>query len=108
METLKVGQLIRPSLDIRDRFGNPAAVDGVPVWSGPTDPSHGVLEVATDGMSAIFRARGVGQGSVTVTVDADLGEGIRQVTGILSYTVLAAEATVVGFNVGPAEEDPGA
>lgn len=108
METLKVGQLIRPALDVRDRFGNPAAVDGVPAWTPPTSPTHGILEVAADGMSAIFRARGTGQGSFTVTCDADLGEGVRSITGILSYTVLAAEATVINFNVGPAEEDPSA
>ena len=106
-EVLKVGQLIRPSLDIRDRFDNPANVDGVPVWT-LSDPTLGILEVAPDGMSAIFRARRTGQGQINVAADADLGEGVRQITGVLDLTVLAAEATLIRFSVGPAEEDPSA
>jgi hypothetical protein len=106
-EVLQVGQLIRPSIDIRDRFENPAAVDGVPVWT-LSDPTLGILEPAADGMSAVFRARRVGTGQVNVTADANLGEGVRTITGVLDVTVLAAEAQVVRFNVPPPELDPSA
>jgi hypothetical protein len=104
-EVIRVGQLIRPSIAITDRFGNPAAVDGVPAWT-VSDPTLGVLEVAVDGMSAIFRARRTGQGQINVAVDADLGEGVQTITGVLDVTILPAAAAVIQFNVPPAEEDP--
>lgn len=81
-----------------DRFGNPAAVEGAPSWEveGPLD-----IEVAEGGMSAVVKTNGTaGTGQVSVTADADLGEGEKPIVGILEVEVLPAEAVAIQINAG--------
>lgn len=108
MLTLTDTQKCALSLDIRTAAGNPAQIDGAPVWA-VSDPA--VLEVTVDTedpKKATVRAVGpLGVGQVTVKVDADLGEGVREITGILDVTVLAGSATVVLVASGtPEEQNP--
>lgn len=85
-----------------DAAGNPARVDGVPVWSS-SDPSVVTIDgVSEDGMSAFAVAVGpLGTAQVSVAADADLGEGIRALTGVLDIEVQASEA--VSANVAAGE-----
>jgi hypothetical protein len=54
-----------------------------------------------DGLSAQIDAVGpLGNFQVTVTVDADLGEGVKPLIGILDVEVVASEAVVVNFQAG--------
>lgn len=60
----------------------PARVDGVPVWASSDET---VLKVtpADDGMSALIETVAPGgPARVTVTGDADLGEGVLTLTGV--------------------------
>jgi len=83
--------------------GNPARIDGVPVWV-TSDEGVVSLEVSPDGFSAEAVTVGpVGQAQVSVTVDADLGTGVRTLTGILDIEVVAAEAASVGITAGAPE-----
>lgn len=96
----KVGLSIQPV----DQYGNAARVDGVPAWS-VSDPSIGTLTAAEDGLSAEFVTAGpVGLVQVSVQADADLGEGVRHLTGTLDIQVEPSEAvslSVVAGEPGP-------
>src|SRR6185436_3167778 len=77
--------------------GNSAKVDGVPVWS-VSDSNILSLTVSEDGLSAVVTTVGpLGDCKVSVSADADLGEGIRNLTGTLDITVVAAEAASIGI-----------
>lgn len=97
---LKVSQNLPLSIEIKDKFGNVAKVDGAPVWS-LTNPILGILEVSEDGMSAVLKpVGGVGSLKVQVNADADLGEGIKSILGELDVDMLAGEAVSVAISAG--------
>jgi hypothetical protein len=83
--------------------GNPAKVDGVPVWSvSNTDALD--LVVGEDGLSATVSAKGpLGVAQVIVVADADLGAGVRTLTATADVVVVAAEAATVGLVAGTPE-----
>ena len=87
VDTQEVDLAIKPV----DKKGNAAQVEGVPVWVS-SDPT--VIEIipSTDGLSAVAKAGILGQAQVSVTVDADLGEGVRNISGVLDFDVVAGEA----------------
>lgn len=88
--------------------GNPATIDGTPRWAS-SDEAVVTLRVAEDGLSAVAVSVGpLGMAQISVTADADLGEGVREITGILEIEVRAAEAVFVGITAGePEAKTPG-
>lgn len=75
-----------------DAKGNPAQVDGVPVWAAP-DATTVTVTPAADGMSAEIAAVGpVGSVQVSVTADADLGTGVSSLVGTLQVDVVGGAA----------------
>ena len=80
---------------------NPASVDGVPTWQ--TVSGDATLAPATDGMSCYLISGTVGNSVVTVEADADLGEGVTEITDTLDLAVVAATASQLGATVGAAE-----
>lgn len=97
---LKVNQNLPVSVKFKDKFGNDAAVDGVPVWA-VTDVALADLEVAADGLSAVLKPKGaVGTLKVQVTADADLGEGVKSILGELEVQLLPGEAVTVELTPG--------
>jgi len=89
-----------------DAKGNPASVEGVPVWD-TSDPSKITVDASTDGMTATANAVGpltTTPVQVSVTADADLGEGTRAIVGLLDLTVVAGEAVSVNISAGTPEE----
>jgi hypothetical protein len=85
--------------------GNPAPVEGPPVWS-VSDPTVGAVTVAADGLSAKFVTTGkLGLCQVNVSADADLGPGVKTITGVLEVEVVASEAANLGVTAGtPADK----
>ena len=80
--------------------GNPARVDGVPVWT-VSDATVLTLEVAPDCLSAWATATGtLGASQVSVDADADLGEGVRDIVATLDVSVVAAEAVSLSISAG--------
>lgn len=77
--------------------GNPAPVDGVPVWTVTSGDC--TLEVAPDGLSCyIISGQPNVANLVEVSVDADLdAEEVRTITETIVYTVVAAEAQALGI-----------
>jgi hypothetical protein len=77
--------------------GNAASVDGAPVWS--VESGDATLEVAADGLSCVIISGAADVlNTVTVTADADMGEGVMSISETIVYTVTAAQATGLGVN----------
>jgi hypothetical protein len=97
---LKVNQNLPVSVQFKDKFGNAAQVDGKPEWS-LTAPALANLEVAEDGMSCVVKPVGtVGEFELQCSADADMGEGVKAVLGMLPVTLLPGEAFAVELSAG--------
>lgn len=86
-DTQKVTLSIQP-VDLK---GFPAKLDGMPEWS-VSDAAVGTLNVAPDGLSAVFMAGAPGMAQVNVSADADLGAGVKTIAGTLDVQVEPGEA----------------
>jgi len=97
-DTQKCALAIQP-VDVK---GRPARVDGVPQWAA-SDPAVATLEVAEDGLSATVVALVPGACQINVTADADLGEGVRSISGALDLQVDPSEAVALAISAGAPE-----
>ena len=80
--------------------GNPAVVDGIPVW-GTSDETILSVVAAEDGLTAVVTTVGpLGSAQVSVTADADLGEGVQLVQDGIVLTTEGALASSLGLVVG--------
>lgn len=104
--TLSVTQKVELQLQPVDIKGNPAPVDGEPLWD-VSDPSLIDLVQSHDGLSALVAARGgTGHVQVTVRADARLGPDTREIMGVLEIDLVPAEAVALGIVAGePTELD---
>jgi len=59
----------------------PALVEGVPVWAS-SDETVLLVTPSVDGMSAMIDTVAPGTARITVSADADLGEGVVPLTGV--------------------------
>ncbi len=84
-----------------DAKGRPAAVDGVPVWA--VSPVGAVsLFPAADGMSCDAAWLAANPGVVlTVTADADLGDGVTPIVASANIQTLGAAAVGLTLSAGP-------
>lgn len=103
--TITTTQQFRLTPNITDSRGKPAPVDGVPVWAGSNEAVALVVPDA-NGLSALVVAQGVGDYSISMSADADLGVGVTTITGQDTGTVTQGAAVAIGFTVGPVEEQP--
>ena len=91
-------QKVLISLNPVTAAGNPAVVDGAPVWS--VIEGDCTIEVAADGLSCYLvsgAANVVNQVSVTADADLDRGE-VREISELIVYAVVAPEATGLGIS----------
>lgn len=103
MLTLTDEQKVTLTIQPLTAAGNPARVDGTPAWD-VSDQAIVFLAVDPDGLSAVATTSGpLGTCQVSVSADADLGSGVRSLTGILDITVVAAEAASIGILAGTPE-----
>lgn len=80
--------------------GNPATVDGAPVWTVSNGVVLSVVPSA-NGLSAEVVAVGpLGASQVSVIADADLGAGVTALIGTLDVTVVASEAASIIISAG--------
>jgi len=78
--------------------GNPATLDGAPVWT--VTEGDATLDVAVDGLSAFLISGAANTNSkITVTADADLGEGVVTLTDTIDLAVVLASANALGLVV---------
>jgi hypothetical protein len=99
----KVTEKIRFSIEVKDVFGNQAQVDGLPQWES-TDADAATLEVSEDGLSCLVIPKGkLGVFSLQVKVDADLGEGVKEILGSAEIDMVAGEAATINIVAGTPE-----
>jgi len=100
-------QQVDLSVAFTDAAGNPAPVDGAPVWSS-SDETVLTVTASADGMTATAVTTGkLGQAQISVTGDADLGAGTTSVAGTLDVTVQASAAVAANIGAGtPTDKVP--
>jgi len=86
-----------------DKRGKPAQVDGVPVWAC-SDPLLATVEPSEDGLSCVVKALDNGSAQISVSADADLGEGVRALTGTLDLEIVSGEAASLSIIAGTPQE----
>src|SRR5262245_39441178 len=98
--TLAVGMQVHLQVAYVDKGGNPARVDGPVAWATSDALIAEVVVDATDSTKALVRAvDNVGLAQVTVTADADLGEGVHSIITLLDVEAVAG--AVVRENLPP-------
>jgi hypothetical protein len=107
MLILTDSQQVPLTVGFTDKAGNPATVDGAPVWSS-SDPT--VLTVTADdatGLTATAVATGkLGTAQVNVTADADLSPNVANISNVLDVTVQAGAAVAANISPGTPVEKP--
>jgi len=95
---------VSASVAFTDAKGKPAKVDGIPIWASDNEDAATVAANA-DGMSAVVTPGALAgdepwTANITVTADADLGEGSKPIIGTGSVTVTGGAASVVEITFG--------
>jgi hypothetical protein len=99
--TITNEQKVQVTLTPTTAAGNPATVDGVPVWTVLSGDA--TLEISEDGLSAFLVSGKANINSqIEVSADADLGEGVATITDVIDLAVVAASASALGVSVGTA------
>lgn len=79
--------------------GKPAKLDGAPTWT--VISGNSTVKVADDGLSAdLISSDDPGDTEFMVKADADLGEGVEEISDIIRLTVVGARAANLGISVG--------
>ncbi len=100
MATLPDDKTLPATVAYVDAKGNPATVDGAPVWASSNE-GVATVAAAADGMSAsIVPGSTLGDTDITVTADADLGSGIVQLIATGTVTVVAGQAVTGAITFG--------
>lgn len=103
--TLTDTQEVLVSVHPIDAKGYDAPVEGQPSWE-LSDDTVVQFVVNPDGLSGEVTAIRPGVSQLTFRADADLGEGITPVLGILDVTVVAGQAVSLRIDVGvPTEQE---
>ena len=105
--TMTTTQQFTITPNVTNAAGKPAPVEGALVY-GSSDESVVKVVPAADSLTALVVAQGVGDYTVSVSGDADLGEGVTTIVGQASGTVTLGQATSIGISAGPVEEQPAA
>lgn len=96
-------QQFNATLTITNAAGQPAPVDGTPVWASSDETVLAVV-AGPDGMTCVVACVAPGIARVTVTVDADLGVGTTTITGVsedINVTLDPANlASIVSITLG--------
>lgn len=98
--TMPVDTYIVVQVAYVDAHGNPATVDGAVAWNSSNDTVATVAVDAQDSTKCTVTSAGaIGSTQVTATADADLGQGVRELTTLLDITTIAGEAVAGTINV---------
>lgn len=99
--TITNEEKVQVTLSPATAAGNPAMLDGAPTWT--VTEGDATLEVDSDGMSAFLVSGAPDVNSkITITADADLGEGVVTLEDTIDLAVVAASASALGIVVGSA------
>lgn len=87
MANVNTDQNLPFTLGITNAHGQPATVDGAPVYAS-SDETVLQVQAAADGMSGVVATVAPGTARVTVTADADVGTGTKTITGVSEDVVV--------------------
>lgn len=97
------------TLVITNALGQPAPVDGVPVWAS-SDATMLTVTPAADGLSALVDTVGPGTARFSITADADTGSGVTTITAVsedINITIGPKhQASVMTLTLGAPTEKP--
>jgi hypothetical protein len=95
--TLGAGRAKTATIAVTDKFGNPASIDGLPVWES-TDETIAAVNPSADGLSCTVISTGkMGTVQINVRLDADLGDGVRELNGMALLDVSAGAASAIAL-----------
>jgi hypothetical protein len=100
--SLTLDQQFNAVVTPKDRKGNPAEIQN-PVWAS-SDETVAQVTAGADGLSALVDTIGVGQANIVVSGDADMGDGVKPITGTLGVTVTKGSATVLEISGTPVDK----
>lgn len=85
--------------------GKPGKIDpnSIPTWES-SDAAVATVEPASDGLTAYVVGQAEGTATITAVADADLGEGVRNVTQTLEVEVIPSDTAVLDIGVGDEED----
>jgi hypothetical protein len=107
MATANTSQQFNPTLVITNAAGQPATVNGVPVWAS-SDATVISVAAAADGMSAAVPCVAPGTARITVSANADMDSTgvVIPITGVSEDIIVSADpaaaASVMTLTLGPA------
>lgn len=100
---LNTDQKVKLTITPITSTGKPAKIDGVPVWES-SDTAVIVITPSSDGLSCdAVTTDEIGTAIVTVTIDADLGSGVENISATADIEVVHVRATNLGLVVGTPE-----
>lgn len=89
-------QMVRVKLTPKTDTGRPAKLDGKPAWEVISGDSK--IEVDEDGLGAnLVSADLPGDTEIIVRADADIGEGVEEISDIIKLSVVGATAKNLGL-----------
>lgn len=98
-------QQVNVSIQPVDKKGAPAQVQSVSFVS--SDPNvAAVMQDTTDPNKAVVVAGLPGVCQIQVTADADLGDGVTNISGVLDITVVGGQAVALTVNADAPTEQP--
>ncbi len=105
MAELSIDQPGVASITPLDRAGNPARLDGVPTWT-ISDPTLATITPSEDGLQCAVQAVGpLGKVTLSVSADADLGEGVETLSGSAEIDIVAGEAVALNLSIALAPQE---
>lgn len=98
------------TLAITNAAGQPAQVQGVPVWAS-SDETILVATAGADGMTGSINTVAPGTARITVSADADMGDAVATITGVtedINVTMgTSGQASVMTLTLGaPTDKTP--
>lgn len=91
----KVNVTLAPTTDA----GSPAKLDGAPAWE--VTSGDATVTPAADGLSADLVSGAIaGDSVITVTADADLGQGVTTITEVITLHVIDPQASNLNAKAG--------
>lgn len=97
--TITNEQQVKVTLQPVTATGRPAPVDGVPTWE--TISGNSTVNAAGDGLSAdLISEDNPGDTQFIVKADADIGQGVVEISDIITLHVEGAMAANLGLSAG--------
>ena len=98
-------QQVKVKLSPKTDSGKPAKLDGSPSWSTISGNSQVVVD--EDGLGALLvSSDDPGDTEVLVKADADLGEGVEEISDVIKLSVVGATAKNLGLTAEAPTQKP--